>query len=149
MVLDLFSRAVVGLPTNTRINADQVCAALQRAGWKYRPTLWSIFHSDRGGQYTNRKFRSLLSAQVPYFIQSNGGRRSITLSRGRLFYVMAETLNGEHFLKREEAHQHLLDCIERFYYNNRLHPSPGYNTPREVLVGFNQRHCSLTQCSQN
>lgn len=137
VVLDVFSRAIVGWATSALINADLVCTALERAVWQYRPRLWVIFHSDRGSQYTSRKFRSLLSAQEAYFIQSNGLSCYDNAVTETFFHTLkAEALNGERFLTREEAHQHLFDYIERFYNNTRLHSSLGYNTPREMLLGL-------------
>lgn len=137
VVLDVFSRAIVGWATSAWINADLVCTAFQRAVWQYRPALWVIFHSDRGSQYTSRKFRSLLSAQQAYFIQSNGLSCYDNAVTETLFHTLkTEALNGERFLTREEAHQHLFDYIERFYNNTRLHSSLGYNTPREMLLGL-------------
>lgn len=135
VVLDVFSRAIVGWATSAVINADLVCTALHRAVWQYRPGMWVIFHSDRGSQYTSRKFRSLLSAQESYFIQSNGLSCYDNAVTETFFHtVKTEALNGERFLTREEAHRHLFDYIERFYNNNRLHSSLGYQTPREMLL---------------
>lgn len=135
VVLDVFSRAIVGWATSALINADLVCLAFQRAVWQYRPEPWVIVHSDRGSQYTSRKLRSLLSAQEVYFIQSNGLSCYDNAVTETFFHTLkTESLNGERFLTRDEAHQHLFDYIERFYNNRRLHSSLGYRTPREMLL---------------
>lgn len=137
VVLDVFSRAIVGWATSALINADLVCMALQRAVWQYRPGLWVIIHSDRGSQYTSRKFRSLLSAQEAYCIPSNGLSCYDNAVTETFFHTLkTEAIHGERFLTREQAHQHLFDYIERFYNNNRLHSSLGYHTPREMLLGL-------------
>jgi transposase InsO family protein len=137
VVLDVFSRAIVGWATSALINADLVCTAFERAVWQYRPESWVIVHSDRGSQYTSRKFRSLLSVQDQYFIQSNGRSCYDNAVTETIFHTLkTESLNDERFLTRDEARQHLFDYIERFYNNNRLHSSLGYHTPREMLLGL-------------
>jgi transposase InsO family protein len=60
VVLDLFSRRVVGWSMNKRMNAQLVCDALTMAIWNRRPAEGLIVHSDRGSQYASKKYRRLL-----------------------------------------------------------------------------------------
>jgi putative transposase len=63
VVLDLFSRKVVGWSMSARMRAALVCDALTMAIWQRRPAPGLIHHSDRGVQYASRDFRQLLTAQ--------------------------------------------------------------------------------------
>lgn len=61
VVIDLFSRKVVGWSMSSRMNAQLVCDALTMALWQRRPQAGLIHHSDRGSQYASRQFRQLLN----------------------------------------------------------------------------------------
>ena len=63
VVIDLYSRKIVGWSMSSRMKAQLVCDALQMAIWQRRPKSGLIHHSDRGSQYASRQFRRLLSAQ--------------------------------------------------------------------------------------
>ena len=54
VILDLFSRAIVGWATSEQTDAQLVCTAFHRALWQYRPLASVIFHSDRDSQYTSK-----------------------------------------------------------------------------------------------
>lgn len=138
VILDLYSRAIVGWATSERIDARLVCTAFQRALWQYRPGLPVIFHSDRGSQYTSRMFRDLLAAQPVKFIQSNGLSCYDNAVTESFFHTLkTESVDFEQFQSRAEAHHHLFDYIEVFYNQKRLHSSLGYHTPCETLQGIN------------
>ncbi len=140
VILDVFSRAIVGWATSERIDAPLVCTAFQRACWQYRPGLRVILHSDRGSQYTSKVFRKLLAAQPVPFIQSNGLSCYDNAVTETFFHTLkTESLHFEHFPTRLEAHKHLFDYIEVFYNQKRLHSSLGYCTPREILQGINNK----------
>jgi putative transposase len=138
VVLDLFSRAIVGWATSERIDAQLLCTAFHRALWQYRPRSSLIFHSDRGSQYTSRKFRALLAMQPVPFVQSNGSNCYDNAVTESFFHTLkTESVDFEHFPSRAEAHQHLFDYIEVFYNQKRLHSSLGYHTPVQMLQDIN------------
>jgi putative transposase len=140
VILDLFSRAIVGWATSQRIDAQLVCTAFQRALGQYRPQSSVIFHSDRGSQYTGNMFRALLAKQSGLFVQSNGLScydNAVTESFFHTLKTESDVL--EKFQSRAEVHQHLFDYIEVFYNQKRLHSSLGYHTPVEKLQGINNK----------
>jgi len=140
VILDLYSRAIVGWATSQRIDAQLVCTAFHRALWQYRPGLPVIFHSDRGSQYTSKMFRELLAAQPVQFIQSNGLSCYDNAVTESFFHTLkTESVDFEHFQSRAEAHHHLFFYIEVFYNQKRLHSSLGYHTPGEILQGVINR----------
>ena len=62
VVIDLYSRKVVGWSMSSRMKAQLVCDALKMATWQRRPKAGLIHHSDRGSQYASKAFRQLLKA---------------------------------------------------------------------------------------
>ena len=64
VVIDLYSRKVVGWSMNTRMTAQIVCDALKMAIFQRRPKPGLIHHSDRGSQYASKAFRKLLKNGV-------------------------------------------------------------------------------------
>ena len=62
VVIDLFSRKVVGWSMSSRMKASLVCDALRMAIWLRRPLPGLIVHSDRGSQYASKAYRNLLKA---------------------------------------------------------------------------------------
>lgn len=60
VVIDLFSRKVVGWSMGSRMTADLVCNALKMALWQRKPGRGLIVHSDRGSQYASHAYRKLL-----------------------------------------------------------------------------------------
>lgn len=62
VVIDLFSRKVVGWSMSSRMKASLVCDALRMAIWLRRPRPGLIVHSDRGSQYASKAYRNLLKA---------------------------------------------------------------------------------------
>ena len=62
VVIDLFSRKVVGWSMSSRMKATLVCDALRMAIWLRRPPPGLIVHSDRGSQYASKAYRNLLKA---------------------------------------------------------------------------------------
>ena len=72
VILDLFSRRIVGWAMSHRLGQEFVLNAFQQALWRRRPGLGVIFHSDQGVQYACTAFRNLLKEHK--FIQSMSGK---------------------------------------------------------------------------
>ena len=60
VVMDLYSRRIVGWHMDKRMTTDLVCKALTKAYNLRQPPAGLVFHSDRGSQYTSKRFRKLL-----------------------------------------------------------------------------------------
>jgi len=134
VILDLFSRAVVGWATSARIDSQLICTAFQRAIERYPLQFPLIMHSDRGSQYTSAMFRALLTCQSVLVFQSNGHSCYDNAIAESFFHtVKTEGVNHEQFARRDEGHGFLFDYIEVFYNQQRLHSSLGYNTPMQML----------------
>ena len=63
IVMDLYSRRIIGWAMDKRMTTDLVARAMQRAITLRKPSKELIFHSDRGSQYTSKRFGRLLKQQ--------------------------------------------------------------------------------------
>lgn len=73
VVMDLFSRKIVGWSMGSRMKATLVCDALNMAIWQRKPSSGLIFHSDRGTQYASYQYRNLLMSKGYIGSMSNKG----------------------------------------------------------------------------
>lgn len=129
VVMDLFSRRVVGWSINRKRNTELTMSALRMALNRSRPSVGCIFHSDQGIEYAAHDYRDLLL--------SAGMRRSMSRKATPLDNATVEsffhTLKNELVQRREfstdtEAAVELISYIE-FYNRERLHSSIGYQAP--------------------
>jgi len=132
VVIDLYSRKVVGWGMSSRMKASLVCDALTMAIWQRKPSAGLIVHSDRGSQYASWQYRRLL--------KKNGFVGSMSRKGNCWDNSVVESFFGSlkqeivvwcHYQTRFEAKQDILDYIVMFYNNNRLHSSLGYQSPNQ------------------
>ena len=134
VVLDLYSRMIVGWATGGRINAELVCRAVNSALVRHRPPAEVIFHSDRGSQYTSELIRELLANNQPAALLASQCTSCYGNAVTESFFhtLKTELVYFERYQSRHDAHRSLFDYIEIFYNRQRRHSSLGYSTPREV-----------------
>ncbi len=132
VVIDLFSRQVVGWSMSSRMKTDLVINALTMARWRRHPGARVIFHSDRGSQYCSKKFQKELKMYGMISSMSRKGNcwdnavaESFfgSLKTERIFFVNYKT--------RENARRDIVDYIEMFYNSQRRHSYLGYISPKE------------------
>lgn len=138
VVLDLFSRTVVGWSSGARIDAELVCRAVNVALVRYRPALEVIFHSDRGSQYTSETIRTLLEDNPHAVLLPSHGSSCYDNAVAESFFhtLKGECTELERPLSRQAKHEHLFDYIEIFYNRRRRHSSIGYLTPMEKIQSY-------------
>jgi len=130
VVMDLFSRRIVGWGMSRRIDTKLVLAALDMALANRQPPKGLLHHSDRGVQYASEDYRSALD------------RRGIVCSMSRLgncwdnapvesFFstLKTELVHRTTFRTFEEARMKLFEYLEVFYNRRRLHSALGYRSP--------------------
>lgn len=132
VVLDLYSRLVVGWAMSDRMGATLVCDALRMALFRRHRPHGVIVHSDRGSQYCSREHRQLLK---------NNGLICSMSARGDCYdnaameswnhSLKVEAVHGERFVSRDQAKSQLFEYIEVYYNRQRLHSSLGYLSPAE------------------
>lgn len=130
VVLDLYSRMVVGWAMSERMTASIVCNALEMAIWRRKRPTGVIAHSDRGVQYCSREYQALLEKNGFICSMSKKGdcfdNAAMESWNGSL---KVEAIHGERFETREEAKKHVFDYIDVYYNRQRLHSKLGYLSP--------------------
>ena len=132
VILDLYSRKVVGWSMSSRMNSQMVCDALTMAIWNRKPSRGLICHSDRGSQYASKKYRKLLEANGFLGSMSRKGDcwdNSVVES----FFgsLKQERVHWENYQTRYGAQQDILDYIVMFYNSTRLHSTLDYCSPAD------------------
>ena len=132
VVMDLYSRMVVGWALSERMTASLVCNALQMAIWRRKRPQGVIVHSDRGSQYCSHDYQKLLADNNLICSMSKRGDcydNAAMESWNGSFKV--EAIHGERFKTRADAKQHIFDYIDVYYNRQRLHSKLGYLSPVE------------------
>lgn len=132
IVMDLFSRKIVGLSMGERLHTDLVSNALKQAIFSRGVKEGLMHHSDRGCQYTSKEFNELSSRHGIKLSMSGKGHCYDNAVAESFFH----TLKTEHtkFYKyriREEAKNSIFEYIEVFYNRQRAHSTVGYLSAEE------------------
>ncbi len=131
VVLDLFSRQVVGWAMDKRMDADLVLNALTTAYWRRNPEAGLLHHSDRGSQYACDAYQKLLNQFGMLPSMSRKGDCWDNAPTERFFRSLkSERLNYCRFPTRHAAKMEVLDYIT-FYNAYRRHSTLGYLSPME------------------
>ena len=130
VIVDVYSRKVVGWAMSDRLTAECVIKALHQAIGRRGLSFGCIFHSDRGVQYASADFRAVLKRYG--FIQSMS--RKGNCYDNALVESFFHTLKTEHvsfyrYATRAEARQSIFEYIEMFYNRQRRHSALGYRAP--------------------
>ncbi len=132
VVIDLYSRKVVGWSMSSRMTAQLVCDALTMAIWLRRPKAGLIHHSDRGSQYASHAFRRLLKAHgILGSMSRKGDCWDNAVVESFFGSLKQERVHWRHYQTRYEAQQDILDYISMFYNSYRLHSYLDYRSPNQ------------------
>ena len=132
MVIDLFSRKVIGWAMDKRMTRQLVIDALLMAYWKRKPKSKIIFHSDRGSQYASNDFQKLLLRLNMVCSMSGKGNCYDNAVAESFFHTLkVELIYGDKFLSRQQARSKIFEYIEVFYNRERLHSTLGYCSPNQ------------------
>lgn len=130
VIIDLFSRRVVGWSLGDRMTADLVCSALDRAVEERKPGPGLIFHSDRGSQYASRPFRRRLWRYRMVQSMSRKGNCWDNAVAESFFATLKKELVRDYvFESRAAARSAVFEYIEVFYNRQRAHSLLNYATP--------------------
>jgi putative transposase len=130
VVLDLFTRRVVGWSMGAHLDARMMLDALQMALNQRRPKPGLVVHSDRGAQYASGDYRELLARHGLIASMSRKGN-CYDNAHVESFWssLKYETVYHRKFATRTEARAALFEYLEVFYNRTRLHSSLGYMSP--------------------
>ena len=130
IILDLFTRKIVGWATSDRMKTELITKALWRAIKDASPPIGVIFHSDRGSQYASRDFKYILKQHG--FIQSMSAKGYCydnAYAESFFHTLKVELIYTETYQTRNCAHSSIFEYIELYYNRKRKHSGLGYKTP--------------------
>ena len=133
VLLDLYSRKVVGWAMGERATTALHQAALSMAIMQRRPQPGLVHHTDRGAVYSAPSYRELMN-HAGMHPSMNGRKTAYDNAVAESFFsnLKNEWVHHHDFKTREEAKLAIFDYIECFYNRNRIHQAMGYRTPDEV-----------------
>ncbi len=132
VVMDLYSRRIIGWSMSRRINRHLVTNALIMALGQRRPEGKLIHHSDRGVQYLSDDFQDLLKANnITCSMSDRGSCYDNAVVESFFASLKRERVRRKKYRTRDEARADVFDYIERFYNRQRRHGYVGNISPAE------------------
>jgi len=137
VVIDLFSRKVIGWAMDKRMTRQLVIDALLMAYWRRKPKGNVIHHSDRGVQYASSDFQKKLK-QIGFScsMSAKGCCYDNAVVESFFHSLKVELVYCQQFKTREEAKSEIFQFIEMFYNKQRLHSTLGYCSPEEYEMQY-------------
>jgi putative transposase len=130
VVMDLYSRRIVGWSMSDAMDGRMVVDALQMAIGQRGKPIGLLHHSDQGRQYTSDDFQTLLASQGITCSMSRRGNCWDNAAIESFFSSLkTERTSKTNYLARDEARTDVFDYIERFYNRQRKHSTLNYTTP--------------------
>ena len=128
--IDLYSRMVVGWKLGTRLTAELVTGAFERAAARRRPAPGLLVHTDQGSQYASEDFARVLRRHGATLSMSRKGNCWDNAVAESFFHSLkVEAIHGNDFQTRREVEREVFDYIERFYNRKRRHSAIGLRSP--------------------
>ena len=132
VVIDLFSRQVVGWAMDAHMKASLVNQALRMAIWTREPSRGLLWHTDKGSQYASDSHQLLLKEHGIIHSMSRKGNCCDNAVAESFFHTLKVELIHQHTFKtRQEAKQAIFEYIEVFYNRIRFHSANDYLSPVE------------------
>ena len=132
VLVDLYSRKVVGWAMNHHMETTLVQDALQMALGRRSPSAGLRHHSDRGSQYASHTYQAMLANQGIVWSMSAKGECLDNAVAERFFgSLKGERTSLRHYATRREAWDDVIDYIEMFYNSKRFHSYLGYVSPND------------------
>ena len=132
VVLDLFSRQVIGWSMKPRMCSDLAIDAMLMAVWRRKPQQQVMIHSDQGSQFSSSDWQSFLKANNVISSMSRRGNCHDNAVAESFFQLLKrERIRRKIYTNREEARSDIFDYIEMFYNPKRRHSSAMQLSPVE------------------
>ena len=132
VVVDLFSRRVVGWSFSRKRNSELTKSALRMALLRENPPPGCLFHSDQGIEYAAHDYRDILStAEMRRSMSRKGNPLDNAMVESFFHTLKAELVHQQHF--DIEAVARIVEYIE-FYNRDRLHSGIGYQSPHDHML---------------
>jgi putative transposase len=144
VVIDLFSRAVIGWSMQTRIDKELVFSALLMALWRRQPKDPALSHSDHGCQFTSHDWQDFLMANNSVASMSRRGNCHDNAVVESFFQLLKrERIKRKVYNTREEARADVFNYIEMFYNPVRRHSNNGGMSPVKFEKQYFVRQASV------
>lgn len=135
VVIDLFSRRVVGWSMQSRMTTDLALQALLSAVWRRKPKQKVMIHSDQGSQFTGKEWQSFLGKHSLVASMSRRGNCHDNAVAESFFHLLKrERIKRQTYITRDAARQDVFDYIEMFYNPTRKHTNNGMLSPVDYEI---------------
>ena len=132
VIIDAFSRLVVGWAMGEHATAELVIEALDMAVWRRQPSAGVVHHSDHGCQYTALAFgNATKAAGVITSMGSVGDTLDNAVTESFFATLQTELLDRHHWPTRQALRTAIFEFVEGFYNRRRRHSALGYLSPLE------------------
>ncbi len=132
VVIDLYSRRVVGWSMQSRQTTDVVLQALHMAIWRRKPKQRVLIHSDQGSQFTSMDWAAFIRAHnLEHSMSRRGNCHDNAVAESFFSSLKRERIRRRTYKTREEARQDVFDYIEMFYNPVRKQVRNGMLSPVE------------------
>lgn len=140
VVLDLFSRQIVGWSMQSRMPTNLVLQALASAVWRRKPAPGLMLHSDQGSQFTGEEWQAFLKDhQIVCSMSRRGNCHDNAVAESFFQLLKRERIKRKIYLTRELARADVFDYIEMFYNPIRRHGSNQGLSPVEFEKQYQRR----------
>jgi transposase InsO family protein len=140
VVLDLFSRRIVGWAMSDRMTSDLTMDALKMAVRQRQPDSNLIHHSDQGSQYTDGEYQQLLKDWgMQVSMNGVGSWYDNAPTESFIGSLKSEWVHDHTYRTRDEGRGDIFYYIEAFYNRRRLHSSLGYLSPEAYELLHHQQ----------
>lgn len=130
VIMDLFSRRIVGWAMSAQMTSDLTLRALEMAIRRCRPEPGLVHHSDQGSQYTDQRYQAVLAAHGIIASMNSAGAWYDNAAMESFFGTLkSELVYDRAYRTRVEASPDLFYYIEVWYNRSRLHSALGYESP--------------------
>lgn len=140
VIIDLFSRKVVGWQLGDRLDAELSGVALRKALARRCPAPGLLFHSDRGFEFAAKSFRALLAQAGAVQSMSRKGNCWDNAPAESFFSTLEfEMVPGSAWRTAADGEHEMFTFIESYYNARRLHSQNDYNSPNETEFNWRSR----------
>ncbi len=135
VVMDLFSRKIVGWSMDSRMKAQLVNDALLMAIWNRNPDKGLVWHTVRGSQYASDSHRAILKEHhITQSMSRKGDCWDNAVSESFFHTLKTELIHHCQFKTRQDTKQTIFEYIEVFYNREKIHSANDYLSPVDYEI---------------